>query len=200
MTGVDIAPGMLAAAEALSAGQAPSPSYRRAAVEELPFEDGSLDGVISTYGVIFSNAPCQAAKEMARVLRAGGRLALATWADSADGYNARFFAMLETWSEAPPPAASPFDWGNSRWLNQALGDLFDVRILEQTTTLYAPDLATVWMEYVNGFGPVAATYSALPSDQRGALKAAFEDLHRPHASEFGVVIPRQALIVRGVRV
>ncbi|MEL6913201.1 MAG: methyltransferase domain-containing protein [Pseudomonadota bacterium] len=76
--GVDIAPGLLAAAQAFSAGQAGSPTYRRAAVEALPFDDGRFDGVISTYGVIFSSAPSRAVAEMARVLRPGGRLALAT--------------------------------------------------------------------------------------------------------------------------
>lgn len=199
VTGVDIAPGMLAAAEALSAGLAPGPVYRRAAAEALPFEDGSFDGVISTYGVIFSGAPSQAVAEMARVLRPGGRLALATWADSVDTYIARFFAMIGEWSGAPPPAASPFAWGRPDWLREALGTRFEIHVRAQTTTLYAPDMATVWTEYVKGFGPVAATYTALLPDRRSAFKAAFEDLHRPYMTEFGMVIPRQALIVRGVR-
>ena len=200
VTGVDIAPGMLAAAEALSSGLEPRPVYEQAAAEALPFADASFDGVISTYGVIFSKAPSTAVREMARVTRPGGRLALATWADNPEGYIARFFGLIGQWSDAPPPPVSPFDWGRPAWLKETLSGHFDVQCREQVTTLYAPDVATIWAEYVNGFGPVATTYLALSPERRAAFKAAFEELHRPFSTEIGVVIPRDALVVRGVRI
>jgi len=199
VTGVDIAPGMIDAAETLSARLDPRPVFRLAAAEALPFPDESFDGVVSTYGVIFSNAPSTAVAEMARVLRPGGRLALATWADAPQGYVAGFFALVGEWSDAPPPSASPFDWGRPDWLRQALGERFAIEFREQVTTLYAPDAATVWQEYARGFGPVAATHAALSEDRRAAFRAAFEDFHRPYASEMGLAIPRSALVVRGVR-
>lgn len=197
--GVDIAPGMLEAAEKLSAGINPRPVFQQAAAEALPFRDGSFDGVISTYGVIFSSDPSKAVAEMARVLRSRGRLALATWADEPDGYIARFFGLVGEWSDAPPPPTSPFDWGRSSWLREVVGERFKIDIHEQVTTLYAPDVATVWKEYVNGFGPIAATYAALTQDRRDAFKAAFKDFHRSFATELGLTVPRLALVVRGVR-
>ena len=199
VTGVDIAPGMLDAARTLSARSEPRPVFQRAAAEALPFPDESFDGVISTYGVIFSGEPAKAAEEMARVLRPGGRLALATWADDPDGYIAGFFALVGHWSDAPPPPASPFDWGRPDWLQDVLGPRFDLAIGEQVTTLYAPDVRTVWEEYVTGFGPVAATHAALPPDRQDAFREAFEEFHRPHATAMGLTIPRRALVVRGVR-
>ncbi|MCV2866420.1 class I SAM-dependent methyltransferase [Albidovulum sediminicola] len=203
VTGVDIAPGMLQAAERLSARLDPRPVFRPAAAEALPFPDAQFDGVISTYGVIFSDAPSTAVAEMARVLRPGGRLALATWADRAGGYIADFFALLGAWSDAPPPSTpaspSPFDWGREDWLRQVVGARFEIEIREQVTTLYAPDVPTVWQEYLNGFGPVAATHAALPPERREAFRAAFAELHRPFATGLGLVIPRTALVVRGVR-
>lgn len=198
--GVDIAEGMIEAAESLSGGHAPRPVFRQAAAEALPFAEASFDGVISTYGVIFSDAPTRAIAEIARVLRPGGRLALATWADNPRGYIARFFALIGQWSDAPPPEASPFDWGRPDWLRERLSGPFELAFQEQVTTLYAPDVATIWTEYVNGFGPVAATYNGLPPDRRAGFKAAFEDLHRSFMTDIGVVIPRDALIVKGVRV
>lgn len=199
VTGVDIAPGMLSAAETLSAGLDPRPVFRQASAEALPFGEESFDAVISTYGVIFSSNPSTAVAEMARVLRPGGRLALATWADDPDGYIARFFGLIGGWSDAPPPPASPFDWGRSSWLKEVVGARFEIDLREQVTTLYAPDVTTIWEEYVSGFGPVAATYDALPLDRRPAFRAAFEDLHRPFETGLGVVIPRLAVVVRGVR-
>ena len=199
VTGVDIAPGMIDAARTLSAGIEPRPTFRLAAAEALPFPDESFDGVISTYGVIFSNTPSRAVAEMARVLRPGGRLALATWADDPEGYIAGFFALIGAWSDAPPPSVSPFDWGRPDWLQTALGDHFEIELREQVTTLHAPDVETVWQEYLCGFGPVAATWSALPPDRREAFRTAFEDFHRSYATRLGVVIPRGAVVVCGIR-
>ena len=199
VTGVDIAPGMLEAAEALSAGLDPCSVFRRGAAEALPIDDDSFDGALSTYGVIFSAEPTRAAAEMARVLRPGGRLALATWADDSEGYIAGFFALIGAWSEAPPPPASPFQWGNPDWLAETLGEHFEIDLREQLTTLYAPDVATIWEEYVQGFGPVAATHAALPPDRREPFRTAFEDFHRPYASHMGPAIPRLALVARGTR-
>ena len=199
VTGVDIAPGMLDAAETLSARCEPRPDFQRADACALPFADGSFDGVVSTFGVIFSSAPTRAAAEMARVLRPGGRLALATWADDPEGYIAGFFALLGAWSDAPPPPASPFAWGNPDWLNETLGAYFEIEVREQVTTLYAPDVQTVWKEYVSGFGPVSATHAALPPDRREAFRTEFEEFHRPYVSRLGLSIPRLAMVVRGVR-
>lgn len=199
VTGVDIAPGMIAAAEKLSEGLDPRPSFRLGSAEGLPFEDQRFDGAISTYGVIFSNDPAKAVSEMARVLKPRGRVALATWADLPDGYIARFFALVGEWSGAPPPPASPFDWGRADWLGTTMAERFEIDVREQVTTLYAPDVETVWQEYLNGFGPVAATYAALGEDRRDAFRAAFEDFHRPFETGQGLAIPRRALVVRGIR-
>ena len=84
-------------------------------------------------------------------------------------------------------------------MREVVGERFEIDIHEQVTTLYAPDVATVWKEYVNGFGPVMATYAALPHDRRDACRAAFEDFHRSFTVGSGLAIPRLALVVRGVR-
>ncbi|SFQ24464.1 class I SAM-dependent methyltransferase [Tranquillimonas alkanivorans] len=199
VTGVDIAPGMLAAAERLSQEIEPRPEFVEAPAEALPFGDEVFDGVISTYGVIFADDPAAAIAEMARVLRPGGRLALATWTDDPDGYIAQFFNLLARWSEAPKPEASPFDWGRPDWLAAATAGRFEIVCREQTTLLYAPDPTTVWEEYVGAFGPVSAAYAALPEKGRAAFQAEFEALHRPHQTAVGLVIPRSALLVRGSR-
>jgi ubiquinone/menaquinone biosynthesis C-methylase UbiE len=76
VTAVDIAPELLAAAKTL-ASHLPI-TFWQADAEQLPFADAHFDGIISTFGVMFAVDQAQAARELARVCRPGGRLALAT--------------------------------------------------------------------------------------------------------------------------
>jgi SAM-dependent methyltransferase len=75
VTGVDITPEQLAKSERLR--RHACVSFRRARIEELPFDDGSFDAVISNGVVNLSADKARAFAETARVLRPGGRLALA---------------------------------------------------------------------------------------------------------------------------
>ena len=54
-----------------------SPSFVRAAIEALPFRDGAFDFVLSNGALNLVTAKRDAWAELARVLRPGGRLALA---------------------------------------------------------------------------------------------------------------------------
>ena len=73
--GVDITPEQLAKSERLRGDE--HVSFRRARIEELPFEDGSFDAVISNGVVNLAADKRRVFAEAARVLRPGGRLALA---------------------------------------------------------------------------------------------------------------------------
>jgi SAM-dependent methyltransferase len=75
VVGVDITPEQLAKATRL--GRDEHISFHRARIEELPFDDGSFDVVISNGVVNLSSDKPRVFAEAARVLRPGGRLALA---------------------------------------------------------------------------------------------------------------------------
>jgi arsenite methyltransferase len=75
VTGVDITPEQLAKSDRLRRDA--HVRFRRARIEELPFDDGSFDAVISNGVVNLSADKARAFAEAARVLRAGGRMALA---------------------------------------------------------------------------------------------------------------------------
>jgi len=74
VTGVDITPEQLAKAERQAFGE--RVGFHHARIEELPFEDGSFDAVISNGVVNLSPDKRRVFAEAARVLRASGRLAL----------------------------------------------------------------------------------------------------------------------------
>ena len=53
--------------------------WRDGSAEALPFDSGSFDAVVSQFGLMFFSDRSRALREMRRVLRPGGRLAVAVW-------------------------------------------------------------------------------------------------------------------------
>lgn len=84
VVGLDINEEMLAVAER----KAPAIEWQRGPAEALPFDDGSFDAVVSQFGLMFFQDRRAALQEMARVLRPGGRLAVAVLdsLDNTPGY------------------------------------------------------------------------------------------------------------------
>jgi SAM-dependent methyltransferase len=64
---------------AVAGRKAPSIAWRPGRAESLPFADRSFDAVVSQFGLMFFEDRVAALAEMWRVLRPGGRLAIAVW-------------------------------------------------------------------------------------------------------------------------
>ena len=75
VVGVDPAPGMIGAARELQ----PGVEYLLASAEVLPLADSTFDCVLSQFGMMFFQDKAEAAREMYRVLKPGGGLAIAVW-------------------------------------------------------------------------------------------------------------------------
>ncbi len=92
VTGLDPNPDMLAVARAKHAPV----DWRSGTAEAMPFRDGSFDAVVSQFGMMFFTDAPASVREMMRVLRPGGRLAVAVCdaVERSPGY-AAVAAMLE---------------------------------------------------------------------------------------------------------
>ena len=75
VVGLDVNSGMLTVARE----HASAIAWREGAAESLPFPDGAFDAVVSQFGLMFFQDRRAAIREMLRVLRPGGRLAIAVW-------------------------------------------------------------------------------------------------------------------------
>jgi SAM-dependent methyltransferase len=92
---------------------------RQADAEDLPFDDGAYDAVLSTFGVMFVPDPDRAAAELVRVCRPGGVIGLANWTPG--GFTGQMLKIVG--QHAPPPAGvpSPLAWGTQERLAELLG-------------------------------------------------------------------------------
>ena len=95
-------------------------------VEDLPFEDASFDAVLSTVGVMFTPNPAQAASEVLRVVRPGGRIGLANW--TPEGFVGQMFKIVG--AHVPPPSGvpSPLQWGTDARIQELLGGEAEVEV------------------------------------------------------------------------
>lgn len=75
VVGIDLAPGMLAAAMEVE----PRIEWILCSAESLELEDETFDCVVSQFGMMFFQDLEKSALEMFRVLKPGGSLAVATW-------------------------------------------------------------------------------------------------------------------------
>src|SRR5262245_42396175 len=126
--GVDLGAELIEAAKKL----APAVEFRVGDAEQLPFDAGSFDGAISTFGIMFVHQPETAAAELARVVRPGGRIALVSW--TPDSSVARKVAVHKAYLP-PSTSPSPFEWGRPDGVRRLLGGSFDVRVETGVTTL-----------------------------------------------------------------
>lgn len=197
VTGVDIAAGLLAAAPALSAGTKPEIVFRQADAEALPFADASFDRAISTFGIMFAANQAQAAAELARVVKPGGRAVIAAWVPG--GAVDEFFGVIAGHADMPPPEKSPMIWGEPDNVRSLLGDAFELEFETGTNHAYHEDVDDIWEWYSRGFGPIRMLMQSLPEDRLAALRADVNAYHRHYETPMGLTVEREYLIIRGTR-
>jgi ubiquinone/menaquinone biosynthesis C-methylase UbiE len=197
--GVDIAAGLLEAAERQAAAEQLRIRYLQGDAEDLPFEEESFDAIVSTYGVMFASSPEAAAKELARVVRPGGRIALTTW--TSDGNLFKMFQVMKAYM--PPPAApappSPFEWGNTERIRQLLAEDFELKFERAVSYYREPSAEAAWDTFSTSYGPTKMLADTLETSKRDALRADFVAFHAGFPTALGICVPREYWLTMGIR-
>ena len=199
VTGVDIASGLLEAAERQAAAEQLRIRYLQGDAEDLPFEDGSFDAAVSTCGIMFASNPEAAAHELARVVRFGGRIALTTW--TSDGNLFKMFQVMKAFMPAPPTPAppSPFEWGNPDRIRQLLGEDFDLKFERAVSYYREPSAEAAWDTFSTSYGPTKSLADSLDPDRRAQLRADFIAFHAGFPTSLGICVPREYWLTVGIR-
>jgi SAM-dependent methyltransferase len=197
--GIDLGAPVIEAAKSL----APLIDFRVGDAESLEFEDESFDGVTSTFGIMFAARPEDAARELTRVCKKGGRIGLVTWqpGGSVEGFFKLMTSYMPPPSPAPPSPAppSPLEWGRRERIHTLLGHAFDLKFETGTTTLRVPSGQAAWELFIAGFGPTKTVAAALEPQRRAEFTRDVIEYHERFRGELGVAMPREYLITVGVR-
>lgn len=130
VTASDLTPELLHAGERRARAAGAELEWVTADAEQLPFEDGSFDIVMSAIGVMFAPHHQAAAGELVRVCRPGGTVGLLSW--TPEGMLGAFFRAMGPFAPAPPPGAQPAPlWGGEDHLRGLFGDRVEWRSLSR---------------------------------------------------------------------
>lgn len=199
VTGLDFVPALLERGRERAAAERLQIDFQEGDAEELPFDDGAFDVVLSTFGVMFCPDHQRAAAELLRVCRAGGTIGLACW--TPDGFQGRNFAVTARYSPPAPGLLPPVLWGTEPHLEKLLGSgvtslRSEIRFLQMRAASEEK-----WLEGRKFLGPARKTYESLNPTQRGAYERDLVALLREYnrARDGTVIIPSEYLEVVAVR-
>lgn len=170
--------------------------FQEADVEALPFDDRAFDAVISTFGVMFAPDQAQAAREMIRVCRPGGRIGLANW--TPQGFVGQMFKTLGR--HVPPPAGAqpPSRWGDEEQLRQLFGDSnTDISVTRQHFNFRYRSAAHFIEVFRTWYGPVHKAFASLEAQAAAALEKDLTQLLDDNnvAGSTSLVVPSEYLEV-----
>jgi SAM-dependent methyltransferase len=120
VTGVDIAPNLVARARAQARAAGCRVQFDVGDAEALPYAIGQFDMTASMFGVMFAHRPDRAVAELIRVTRHGGRIALANW--TAEGVVGKLLRAHREAAPLPAGVPSPLDWGDAALVRERFGD------------------------------------------------------------------------------
>jgi ubiquinone/menaquinone biosynthesis C-methylase UbiE len=197
VTGLDLAPVLIETAKERAREQDLAIEYVVGDCEALTFDDASFDKVSSTLGIMFSPDHEASARELARVTRSGGRIALANW--TPEGGLGRVFAMMAPFQLSKPPS-SPFEWGREERVRELLGDAFELEIEEHVSTLELASGEEYWQLFSTSYGPTKTLADGLDDERREEFHNTWVDFFdREYASNGKVDHVREYLLVLGTR-
>jgi len=148
---------------AVAAELAPQVEWREATAESLPYPDESFDAVVSQFGLMFFSDRHQALRETVRVLRPGGRLAIAVW-DSLKNSEAYPIEvdLLERLADGTAADAlrAPFVLGDTDTLTALIEEsgVTSVSVQTETGTARFPSIRTMVEPDLRGWLPIMGVF------------------------------------------
>lgn len=167
--------------------------------EALPFEDASFDVVTSLLGAMFAPWPALVAKELLRVCRPGGVIAMANW--TPQGFMGQMFKAISRYV-GPSGMPSPLLWGDQATVYERLSKgLSKLNVVRRHFRLSYPFPPSEVVEFFClYYGPTNRACASLGNRGREHLRQELETLWSAHnRAETGTRVFAEYLEVIGIR-
>lgn len=168
VTSTDYVASLLESGRVRSLAEGHSIRFQEADAEMLPFPDASFDVVVSTFGVMFTPNQEQAASELLRVCKPGGKIGLTNW--TPESFIGQVFRTIGRYLPPASGLKSPALWGT----RARIEELFD-RCARRISTAsrqftFRYHSSAHWIEVFRSYyGPMHRTFSALDAEKQAAF-------------------------------
>jgi len=170
VTGVDIATNLLAQARQRAADENLTIQFDEGDAEQLPYGDAQFDVVLSMFGAMFGPRPEVVARELQRVCRPGGLIAMANW--TPDSFVGKSFQV--TGKHLPPPAEipAPVLWGREEVVRERFGPSVTLQMNKRIVLFDLPETSPeqavdFFRQY---FGPTQVAFSRLDAEGQTRMR------------------------------
>jgi len=164
----DYVPSLLERGRARAAAEGLSVEFREADAEALCFGDATFDAVVSTFGVMFTPNQDQAAAELTRVCKSGGKIGLANW--TPEGFIGQLFKTLGKYLPPPPGAKSPALWGTQSRIAEMFGaSAASIKTEKRDFSFRYRSPAHFLDTFRNYYGPMLKAFAGLDDMNQRAL-------------------------------
>lgn len=164
VTGIDLTPAQLEKAERRARKAGADVTWREADAEALPYPDASFEAVVSVMGMIFAPDHERATRELVRVCRPGGQIAITSWLNDETSWFRRWRAAVEDLLPPPPPGGpAPEAWGAPEEMQQRLSQagLDDVKVDVRSFSWDFPTTEAALSFYTTNAGSFIAFFDAV---------------------------------------
>ena len=195
VTGLDLVPKLLEQGRAKAEAEGLEIEWVEGDAEQLPFEDGSFDRVLSTFGHMFATRHRQVADEMIRVCRKGGRIVTANW--TPEGVAGGVFKASAEYMPPPPDyALPPILWGTEEHVRELFGAAASGFEFERHVNRIEWESLEGFADYFMERFPMMVTARAMLGDRFGELRARVIEVWRDanEADDGGLCLPQEYLL------
>lgn len=170
VTGLDLVANLIRQAEVRANLENLNVRFEVGDAEEMPFEDNEFDYVVSMFGAMFAPRPDLVAKELLRVCKPGGIIAMANW--TPEGSVGEMFRLIARYVPPPPGLESPALWGVEKVVRDRFGDnLKELIMNRQLARQQLPMTPTEVVEHFRKFfGPTQKAFNSLNENEQNKFR------------------------------
>lgn len=175
--------------------------YREMDAERMDLEDASVDGAMCRFGYMLMADRVGALRETRRVLRDGGRLVFAVWAEPMRNpwVLVPGSVLIERGHMPPPDPEGPgiFALGDRGKIESSLADagLAAAEIDAVEIHHEIPDSDAMWNQITTTMGPLATAIAQQPQEEQASIRVAIEHRAEPFREGDGYHLPGAAYVV-----